>query len=147
VSDSGVQVIRCAGRIEKSLQGRAKMNCYVHSVPGRLRVKTPTVKRNRAAARHVEGLMKQLRGVSLTTANTITGSVLVVYNPKAISTDLILNTLENEGHFDNSGVVSSDQYIGEAASKAGRLIGKVVFGAFVERAFQGSALSYLAVFI
>ncbi|OEU57395.1 MAG: hypothetical protein BAW33_07065 [Desulfobacterales bacterium C00003104] len=123
------------------------MNCYVHSVPGRLRVKTPTVKRNRAAARHVEGLMKQLRGVSLTTANTITGSVLVVYNPKAISTDLILNTLENEGHFDNSGVVSSDQYIGEAASKAGRLIGKVVFGAFVERAFQGSALSYLAVFI
>lgn len=147
MSDSGVQVIRCAGRIEKSLQGRAKMNCYVHSVPGRLRVKTPTVKRNRAAARHVEGLMKQLRGVSLTTANTITGSVLVVYNPKAISTDLILNTLENEGHFDNSGVVSSDQYIGEAASKAGRLIGKVVFGAFVERAFQGSALSYLAVFI
>ncbi|MFV9690786.1 MAG: HMA2 domain-containing protein [Desulfobacteria bacterium] len=123
------------------------MNCYVHSVPGRLRVKTPTVKRNRAAARHVEGLMKQLRGVSLTTANTITGSVLVVYNPKAISADLILNTLENEGHFDNSGVVSSDQYIGEAASKAGRLIGKVVFGAFVERAFQGSALSYLAVFI
>ena len=147
MSDSGVQVIRCAGRIEKSLQGRAKMNCYVHSVPGRLRVKTPTVKRNRAAARHVEGLMKQLRGVSLTTANTITGSVLVVYNPKAISADLILNTLENEGHFDNSGVVSSDQYIGEAASKAGRLIGKVVFGAFVERAFQGSALSYLAVFI
>jgi hypothetical protein len=147
VSDSGVQVIRCAGRIEKSLQGRAKMNCYVHSVPGRLRVKTPTVKRNRAAARQVEGLMNQLRGINLTTANTTTGSVLVVYDPKAISTDLILNTLENEGHFDNSGVVSCDQYIGQAASKAGRLLGKVLFGAFVERAFQGSALSYLAALI
>lgn len=123
------------------------MNYYIHNIPGRLRVKTPMVKRNRASARHVEGLMKQLRGISSTTVNTTTGSVVVMYDRKTISSDLILNTLENEGLFDSSKAISCDQYINKAASKAGQALGKILFGAFVEKAFEGSALSYVAVFI
>ena len=123
------------------------MNYYVHNIPGRLRVKTPMVKRNRASARHVEELMKQLRGINSTAVNTTTGSVVVLYDQEAISSDVILNTLENEGLFDSSKAGSCDQYINEAASKAGQFLGKILFGAFVENAFEGSALSYIAVFI
>ena len=123
------------------------MNYYVHNVPGRLRVKTPMVKRNRASARYVEGLMKQLRGINSTTVNTTTGSVMVLYDQETMSSDLILNTLENEGLFDSSKAGSCDQYINEAASKAGQFLGKILFGAFVGNAFEGSALSYIAVFI
>ena len=123
------------------------MNYYVHNIPGRLRVKTPMVKRNRASARHVERLMKQLRGINSTAVNTTTGSVVVLYDQKAISSDVILNTLENEGLFDSSKAGSCDQYINEAASKAGQFLGKILFGAFVGNAFEGSALSYIAVFI
>lgn len=123
------------------------MNYYVHNVPGRLRIKTPMVKRSRSSARCVEGLMKQLRGINSTIVNTTTGSVVVLYDREIISSDVILNTLENEGLFDSSRAGSCDQYINEAASKAGQVLGKVLFGAFVEKAFEGSALSYIAVLI
>jgi hypothetical protein len=72
------------------------MSYYVHNVPGRLRVKTPLVKRNRTSANHVEGLMKQLTGVKSTAVNTATGSIVVYHCPKTISCDAILNTLENK---------------------------------------------------
>ena len=123
------------------------MNYYVHNVPGRLRIKTPMVKRSKSSARCVEGLMKQLRGITSIVVNTTTGSVVVLYDREIISSNLILNTLENEGLFDSSKAVSCDQYINEAASKAGQFLGKILFGAFVEKAFEGSALSYVAVFI
>ena len=123
------------------------MNYYVHNVPGRLRIKIPMVKRSRPLAGHVEGLIKQLRGINSTAVNTTTGSVVVLYDQEAISSDVILNTLENEGLFDSSKALSCDQYINEAASKAGQFLGKILFGAFVENAFEGSALSYIAVFI
>jgi len=123
------------------------MNYYVHDVPGRLRIKTPMVKRSRSSARDVEGLIKQLRGINSTIVNFTTGSVVVLYDREIISSNLILNTLENEGLFDSSKAGSCDQYINEAASKAGQVLGKILFGAFVEKAFEGSALSYMAVFI
>ena len=123
------------------------MNYYVHDVPGRLRIKTPMVKRSRSSARDVEGLIKQLRGINSTIVNFTTGSVVVLYDREIINSNLILNTLENEGLFDSSKAGSCDQYINEAASKAGQVLGKILFGAFVEKAFEGSALSYLAVFI
>ncbi len=123
------------------------MNYYVHDVPGRLRIKTPMVKRSRPSAICLEGLMKQLRGINSTVVNTTTGSVVILYDREIISSDVILNTLENEGLFDSSKAGSCDQYINEVASKAGQVLGKILFGAFVEKAFEGSALSYVAVFI
>ena len=123
------------------------MNYYVHDVPGRLRIKTPMVKRSRSSARDVEGLIKQLRGINSIIVNFTTGSVVVLYDREIISSNLILNTLENEGLFDSSKAGSCDQYINESASKAGQVLGKILFGALVEKAFEGSALSYLAVFI
>ena len=123
------------------------MNYYVHDVPGRLRIKTPMVKRSRSSARDVEGLIKQLRGINSTIVNFTTGSVVVLYDREIISSGVILNTLENEGLFDSSKAGSCDQYINESASKAGKVLGKILFRALVEKAFEGSALSYLAVFI
>ncbi|MEA1990609.1 MAG: hypothetical protein U9N58_00205, partial [Thermodesulfobacteriota bacterium] len=107
------------------------MSYYVHSVPGRLRVKTPLVKRNRTSANHVEELMKQLTGVKSTAVNTATGSIVVYHCPKTISCDAILNTLENDGFFDRSKVISHDRYIHESASKAGQMVGKFLFKSVV----------------
>ena len=123
------------------------MNHYVHNVPGRLRVKTPIVKRKSGSARHVEEFVNQLRGIKSSSVNTTTGSVVVLYDSKTISSDVILTAFENEGLFDSSKAVSQDDYINEAASKAGQVLGKILFGAFVEKAFEGSALSYVAAFI
>ncbi len=123
------------------------MSYYVHYVPGRLRVKTPLVKRNRTSAKHVEGLMNQLMGVKSTTVKTATGSIVVYHCPKTISCDAILNTLENEGLFDSSKVVSHDRYIHESASKAGQMVGKLVFKTVVEKALKSAGLSFVAALI
>ncbi len=123
------------------------MSYYVHKVPGRLRVKTPLVKRNRASAKHVEGLMMQLMGVKSTAVNTATGSIVVYHCPKTISCDAILNTLENEGLFDRSKIISNDRYIHESASKAGQIVGKFVFKTAVENALKNVGMSFVAALI
>ena len=123
------------------------MDYYTHNVPGRLRVRTPLVKGNRTSARHVEGLVKQLRGVDSADVNTTTGSVVVHYCPKTISSDVILSALENEGLFDSSKVVSYDQYIHKSTSKAGEVIGKFLFGAVVEKAIENAGLALVKAMI
>jgi Heavy metal associated domain 2 len=123
------------------------MDYYIHNVPGRLRLRTPLVKGNRASAKHVEGLVKQLRGVDSADVNTITGSVVVHYCQKTISSDVILSALENEGLFDSSRVVSHDQYIHKSASKAGQVIGKFLFGALVEKAIENAGLALVRAMI
>ncbi len=70
------------------------MNHYVYNVPGRLRVKTPIVKRKRGSARHVEELVNRLRSIKSSSVNTTTGSVVVLYDPKTINSDVILNALD-----------------------------------------------------
>jgi predicted RNA binding protein YcfA (HicA-like mRNA interferase family) len=123
------------------------MSYYVHNVPGRLRVKTPMVKRNKASAKRVEGLMKQLMGVKSIAVNTATGSIVVYHCPKTISCDAILNTLENEGFFDSSKVISHDRYIHESASKAGQMVGNFLFKSVVENALKTAGLSFVAALI
>ncbi len=123
------------------------MDYYIHNVPGRLRLRTPLVKGNRASAKHVEGLVKQLRGVDSADVNTITGSVVVHYCQKTISSDVILSALENEGLFDSAKVVSHDQYIHKSASKAGQVIGKFLFGALVEKAIENAGLALVRAMI
>ncbi len=123
------------------------MDYYIHNVPGRLRLRTPLVKGNRASAKHVEGLVKQLRGVDSADVNTITGSVVVHYCRETISSDVILSTLENEGLFDSAKVVSHDRYIHKSASKAGQVIGKFLFGALVEKAIENAGLALVRVMI
>ncbi|MEA1901257.1 MAG: hypothetical protein U9N47_10965 [Thermodesulfobacteriota bacterium] len=123
------------------------MDYYIHNVPGRLRVRIPLVRANRASAKHVQGLIKQLRGVDSADVNTTTGSVVVHYCPKTISSDVVLSTLENEGLFDSSKVVSHDRYIHESASKVGQVIGKFLFGALVEKAIENAGLALVRAMI
>ena len=119
---------------------RIDMDYYTHKVPGRLRVKIPSVKGDKVSANHAEELVKQLKGVSSTSVSTTTGSVVVNYCPKIIDSNIILSTLENEGFFDSSKVVSQDQHIHKSASKAGQLLGKFLFGAVVEKTIENAGL-------
>ncbi|HWR89246.1 MAG TPA: cation transporter [Dissulfurispiraceae bacterium] len=123
------------------------MSYYMHHVPGRLRVKSPLIKGNERRAEEVRSLIESMGGVTSTAVNTLTGSVVVNYDSSAIEAGQIQDTLNRTGYFDTSRAVTNDEYIHGMASKAGQVIGKAVFGAFVEKAFEGSAFSLLAVLI
>jgi copper chaperone CopZ len=123
------------------------MGHYVHDVPGRLRVKNPLLKGKHWMAEEVGGLLRQIGGILSSNINTITGSVVINYDPKAISSKDILSVLRNARYYDPSRAVTNDQYIHSAVTKAGHAVKKALFGTFVEKAFEGSALSYLAILI
>ncbi len=61
------------------------MNRYVHHVPGRLRVRMPSIKGNVAAANSLEGRIRAQHGVINVQTNPLTGSVLVHYDPATAS--------------------------------------------------------------
>ena len=123
------------------------MSYYIHHVPGRLRVKTPLVKRNKEAADEIRKILSTMNGIATVDINLTTGSILINYNPKTVEDKDIVNTLQRKGYFDTSKALTNDQYIQKAASRAGSLVGKAIFGTFVEIALEGSALSLITLLI
>lgn len=123
------------------------MNYYVHNVPGRLRVKIPTIKKNPKAAEHVIRLLGSVKGITSTSVKTVTGSIIVNYDPDTVSPEKILCDLKQKGYFNISKATTNDQYIHDAVSMGGKVIWKAIFGVFAEKAFKDSGLSILAALI
>jgi hypothetical protein len=143
--DSGAQVTLIVKDTPKSLARRVyAMNCYVHSVPGRLRLKNPLFK-NMAVHYDVQkALVNMGHGIGTADFNTTTGSLLINYNPKEINHQDILNTLERAGYYHPEKKVTNDEVIHQATAKAFNVVTKAVTGAFIETALQGTGLSLLA---
>jgi len=120
------------------------MKQYIHSVPGRLRVKTPIVKRNIKMAKHVEKFISQLRGVNSVYSNITTGSVLIKYDSKIINHNIILNIFKKHGLISKEQTISLDEHINETASKAGYALRKIILGTVVEKVIKNSALSFFS---
>jgi len=97
------------------------MSYYIHDIPGRLRVKSPSIKRNRSVADEVERMFESVNGIDTVDVNLVTGSLLVNYNPKMLKYHDIVNLLQKKGYFDYSKAVTNDQYIHNAASKVSEL--------------------------
>ena len=93
------------------------MSYYLHHVPGRLRVKTPHVKKNRFIVEEIKQLLNALPGIEFYEINTVTGSIIINYNPQDVSEDKIVTVLEDSGYFDSSNAMSNDQYIHTAVSR------------------------------
>jgi len=123
------------------------MSYYLHDVPGRLRIKTPLIKGNENLAKHVERFLEQINGVKAITTNPLTGSIVMTYDEKRLTSKMLIETLKTRGIFDPAKAMTNDQYIHSNASKASQIVYKAVVGAFVEKAFEGSALSLLSVLL
>lgn len=123
------------------------MSYYVHHVPGRLRIKIPAVKKNVNVGNKLKKSLSTMPGIATVDFNLATGSLLINYNPKAVSHTDILSLLQRKGYFDTSKVATNDQYIHNTVAKAGNIVVKAVVGAFIQETLDGSALSLLAVLL
>ena len=84
------------------------MSYYLHHVPGRLRIKTPRVKNNRFIVEEIKHLLSSLSGIDFYEVNTVTGSIIIHYEPRYISEDTIIRLLEEAGYFDLSNAISPE---------------------------------------
>ncbi len=123
------------------------MSYYVHNVPGRLRIKTPVVKGDPNTAEDIQRLFKDVIGVDSTAVRTLTGSVIINYNAKTTDSKTIIDILERRGYFDTSKVRTQEDHMETVITRAGGIIGKALFGLFLEKTFEGSALSLLTVLL
>jgi hypothetical protein len=131
--------------IFKSNNSRSRsMNYYYHEVPGRLRFKTPVLKGNHLLGKEIEDHLLVVGGVQSVKTSTVTGSIIVNYDPKIVSSREITDFVAEKGYFDKNRALTSDQYLTHSFEKVGQAVGKAVFGAMVEKAFEGSALSLIA---
>jgi copper chaperone CopZ len=122
------------------------MNYYIHTTPGRLRLKNPLFK-NRNTHDHIKKALSALIGIATLDINSTTGSITIHYNASQIDSKDIIGTLQRAGYFDETKAISNDQYIQTAASKTGKVLGRAVLGVFVDKVFEGSALSLLGLLL
>lgn len=66
------------------------MTDYIHHVPGRLRIKTHLVKDRADNALRVRERIARVAGVQAVEANTLTGSIIVRYQPALATAETIL---------------------------------------------------------
>jgi len=123
------------------------MSYYIHNVPGRLRIKSPAIKKNKNVADELKKTLSTMHGIATVDINLTTGSLLVNYNAKMVSQKDIISILQRKGYFDTTKAATNDQYIHSTAKKAGHIVGNAVLGAFVQQALEGSALSFLAILL
>ena len=78
------------------------ISAYVHALEGRLRIKIPEVKGAPLKAREIERHLASCPGVEEVTANPITSSVLVLYNPRLIGQEEIIFAFQEIGYLEES---------------------------------------------
>ncbi len=123
------------------------MSCYVHNVPGRLRLKNPLFKNPDVHYDVQIALVNMGHGIGTADFNTTTGSLLIHYNPAEIKHHDILSTLERAGFYHPEKAVTNDQVIHQATSKAFHIVTKAVSGAFIDTALHGTGLSFLTLLL
>lgn len=123
------------------------MKCYVHNVPGRLRIKNFLFKNSSVHYEVRKALVNMGHGIGTVDFNTTTGSLLINYNPTEIHHQDILNALAVAGFYRPDKTITNDQVIHQATAKAFNVLTKAVSGAFIETALQGTGLSFLAILL
>lgn len=71
---------------------------YLHALDGRLRIKIPAMKGAPRQALAVEQALHSLQGITMVTANVVTGNVLVLFDSQALCHDDIITMLEQRGY-------------------------------------------------
>jgi copper chaperone CopZ len=119
------------------------MSHYMHHVPGRLRVRSPEIKRNDARAVVLQACLEQIEGVECVMVNTVTGSVTVNYDKSATDSQALIAKIESHGCFDRSRALNAETHLQRSASKVGDTLGKFVLGMVVEKAVERGAVALI----
>jgi hypothetical protein len=144
------------------------MNHYIHHIPGRLRVKTPLLKRNEAEAVRVRATLTGLDGLLSYEVNNLTGSLIVYYDPALTQGETILAFLGRHGFLGQETTIglmqpgvkaimpslptsagtatlkTSEPIVVNFGASMGKAFGKAVFGLALEKLVERSAVALVS---
>jgi hypothetical protein len=122
------------------------MKVYVHHIPGRLRVRIPSLRKNPCRIDEIKALF-QHDGVLRTTVNPLTGSVVILYDPKQTAGRNLLDRLKSRGYLQKDQMITMDAKMKTVSDKAAEKVSKALFGWAVGRVLESNGLSLIAAFI
>ena len=122
---------------------------YVHSVPGRLRLKLSSIENRPDAAEALRSAAASIDGVTSVSANPTTGSLIVHYQPERLSSLMLLAELERRGHFPVTGHIALTNVSSNRNGRSRRSdgLGPTVSEAIVGEILQQSARVLVRAFI
>ncbi|NTV09806.1 MAG: hypothetical protein HGA47_03425 [Zoogloea sp.] len=115
------------------------MSSYVHDLPGRFRIKIPAIKGNDSLVHMACRRMEEQEGVLSVRGNALTGSLLVHYDVRRVTSVSLLATLEKGGFLSLSARPASR---GQGPDVTDRIVNKLV-----ESMVERSAVALIAALI
>jgi hypothetical protein len=107
---------------------------YMHHVPGRLRIKSPALKRNEEEGVAVRKLLLNQEGILSSEVNTLTGSILILYDGAVVQADWIVDLLKRQGCLEPSVAIHPTALVfSQAITGAGEVLIKALTEVIVER--------------
>jgi P-type Ca2+ transporter type 2C len=92
---------------------------YLHSTPGRMRIRVPDRRGDECFSHHVERELGRNPGITQVQANPLTGSVLILFDPQRVDDRQILDDLGRMGLVGD--LIASPAYAVPAATPAAAL--------------------------
>lgn len=119
------------------------MGHYIHHVPGRLRIRSPLLKRDNERAKAAEEFLQSIEGVSSVRANTVTGSIILTYERDIVSSEAILDAAAQRGYYRPEAVQHVDGQLHDLTARTSGTLGKLLFGFVVKEAVERSAVALI----
>ena len=107
------------------------LNTYSHCLDGRLRIRVPGIKNSPERALEIERQMASVKGVVKIDISSVTGSILIYFDPAMTNTDSIVRSLNSIGIFNDADLHS--KYRKENGESIGTAVGKTVIQSVIER--------------
>ncbi len=115
-----------------------------HDIPGRLRIKFERFVNNPFQLNRIKELLS-INGVYKINVNTVTGSVVVSYDPLSVSSPLLISILNDNGYPVDA--QKDTKKIVEAHEKIIATVGKATVSWIAGRILEANGLSVIAAFI
>jgi hypothetical protein len=117
------------------------MTSYVHHVPGRLRVRIAALKKDTARGRQAKFFLDAIPGVLETEVSNVTGSVVIKYDARLVSSTGILDALRMHGYVQDTHPIPASQAVqNDAAQK----MVDVLITKLIEAIIKCSAIALIA---
>lgn len=120
------------------------MSHYIHHVPGRLRVKSPSLKRNEQHALQTKKHIDGVHGVLASEFNSVTGSLVIKYDTSLVGAHTLLDSLRDLGHVHPHQPVPAAHSAGMTVTQR---ISDTVVNKLVETVIERSATALIAAVI
>ncbi|AFL73309.1 HMA2 domain-containing protein [Thiocystis violascens] len=118
------------------------MSHSIHSVPGRLRVRSNAFRCSSSEAQSVQRRLISMDGVTQVRLNAHAGSITVHYDSERLTKQTLLDVMKTLGC-----TQAMPRTNPAVASKAGAMFGKALIGAVINKAMERSALKLVSVLL